>query len=52
MADFPIYEFEFLVHDFLLGRKSWDEVHHFVIDAEGKNATEPRDARMRMFERS
>lgn len=37
MADFRISEFQSLVHDFLLGKKAWDDVHRFVIEAEWKN---------------
>jgi len=37
MADFPIDEFESLVRDFLADKKSWDDVHRFVIDAEWTN---------------
>ena len=34
MADFPIDEFESLVRDFLADKKSWDDVHRFVIDSD------------------
>jgi hypothetical protein len=37
MADFSIDEFESLVRDFLADKKSWDDVHRFVIDAEWTN---------------
>lgn len=40
MADFPIDEFEFLVRDFLADKKSWNDVHRFVIDAEWTNAAQ------------
>jgi hypothetical protein len=44
MAEFPITEFKSLVGDFLSGRRSWDDVHNFVIDAEWAGATQlPRD---------
>jgi len=46
MADFPLSAFKSLVSDFLSGRRSWDEVHNFVIDAEWAGATQlPRDCR-------
>jgi hypothetical protein len=40
MADFPTIEFESLVREFLANKKSWDDVHRFVIDAEWTNAAE------------
>jgi hypothetical protein len=40
MADFPVEQFESLVRDFLAGKKSWDDVHHFVIDAEWANTAD------------
>ena len=40
MADFPVERFESLVRDFLAGKKSWDAVHNFVIDAEWANAAD------------
>jgi len=40
MADFPVEQFESLVRDFLAGKKSWDDVHHFVIDAECTNTAD------------
>ena len=40
MSEFPIDEFESLVRDFLVDKKSWDDVHRFVIDAEWTNAAQ------------
>jgi hypothetical protein len=40
MADFPIDEFESLVRDFLADRKTWDDVHRFVVDAEWANTAQ------------
>jgi hypothetical protein len=46
MADFPIDGFEFLVRDFLAGKKNWNDVHRFVIDAERTNTAKiPRGHR-------
>ena len=42
MADFPIDEFESLVRDFLADKKSWDDVHRYVIDAEWTNTAQIR----------
>jgi|ERR1022692_2617638 hypothetical protein len=40
MADFPIDEFESLVSEFLADKKTWEDVHRFVIDAEWRNTAE------------
>ncbi|HEX9111207.1 MAG TPA: hypothetical protein VF845_06975 [Terriglobales bacterium] len=40
MADFSIDEFVSLVRDFLADKKSWDDVHRFVIDAEWTSTAE------------
>jgi hypothetical protein len=46
MADFPIDDFESLVRDFLEDKKTWDDVHRFVIDAEWTNTAQiPRGDR-------
>ena len=37
MAEFPVAEFVSLVSDFLQNKKSWDDVHRFVIDTEWTN---------------
>ena len=37
---FRFIDFESLVRDFLDGRKQWDDVHNFVIEAEWKGETE------------
>ncbi len=36
MTTFRVVDFESLVRDFLAGRKQWDDVHNFVIEAEWK----------------
>jgi hypothetical protein len=40
MADFPVDQFESLIRDFLADKKSWDDVHRFVIDAEWTNTAD------------
>jgi hypothetical protein len=51
MPDFPVDGFKTLVADFLSGRRSWDDVHSFVIDAEWTGATQlPRDSQSALEE--
>ncbi|HUA16726.1 MAG TPA: hypothetical protein VMG31_15635 [Verrucomicrobiae bacterium] len=38
MATFPVREFLILVEGFLAGKRSWDDVHGFVIDTEAAGA--------------
>jgi hypothetical protein len=40
VTTFRIVDFESLVRDFIAGRKQWDEVHNFVIEAESKGETD------------
>jgi hypothetical protein len=41
MGDFNSQAFQSLVHDFLDGRRTWDDVHKFVIEAEWSGADTP-----------
>jgi hypothetical protein len=40
VTKFRFLDFESLVRDFLAGRKRWDDVHNFVIEAEWKGETD------------
>jgi hypothetical protein len=40
VATFRFIDFEALVRGFLAGRKQWDDVHKFVIEAEWKGETD------------
>jgi hypothetical protein len=40
VTTFRFIDFESLVRDFLAGRKRWDDVHNFVIEAEWKGETD------------
>ena len=40
MTTFRIIDFESLVRDFIAGKKQWDDIHNFVIEAEWKGETD------------
>ena len=40
MTTFRIIDFESLVRDFIAGKKQWDDVHNFVIEAIWKGETD------------